>query len=119
MKLTTKLATGTFAVLCVALLFAPAISLAQISDTPVDSPTPLTEDSIEKIINKIIGWMQGIFFLIAVIFIIYAAFVYLTSAGNEEKIKKAKSIIIYAIVAIAVALLATAVKEFVVSFLGV
>jgi len=117
MKLTTKLATGTFAVLCVALIVAPAVGFAVFD--PPGEPKTINAEYVQKIIEKITGWMQGIFFLIAVIFIIYAAFVYLTSAGNEEKIKKAKSIIIYAIVAIAVALLATAVKQFVDTFLTV
>jgi len=118
MKLTTKLATGTFAVLCVALIVAPAVSFA-VFDPPPASTKTIDASYVKTIIEKVTGWMQGIFFLIAVIFIIYAAFVYLTSAGNEEKIKKAKSIIIYAIVAIAVALLATAVKPFVDTFLTV
>jgi len=118
MKLTSRLASGTLAVLCVALLIAPAVSLAQGLPNQPEGKTTLTDSEVFGYITKITGWMQGIFFLIAVIFIIYAAFVYLTSAGNEEKIKKAKSIIIYAIVAIAIALLATAVKPFVSGFLG-
>lgn len=69
------------------------------------------------ILNRIIGWIQTFFFIITILFIILAAFQYLTSAGDPEKVKKAKDMILYAAVAIAVALLATALKPLVESIL--
>ena len=104
-----------------AVLAFPAVILAQQTGTLPDTPvgkSSLTAEEIVTIIKKVTGWMQGIFFLLATIFILYAAFTYLTSGGDEEKTKKAKNIIVFAIIAIAVALLATAVTPLVQTFLG-
>jgi len=106
----------------VAVLAFPAVILAQtqtgtLPDAPVGKDS-LTAEEIVTIIKKVTGWMQGIFFLLATIFILYAAFTYLTSGGDEEKTKKAKNIIVFAIIAIAVALLATAITPLVQTFLG-
>ena len=58
-----------------------------------------------------------IFFILAVLFILIAAFKYLTSSGDEKKTTEARRMIIYAAVAIAVALLAVALQSVVSSFL--
>ncbi len=50
---------------------------------------------IAEIIVNIINWMNGFIWLIVIILIIYAWFMVLTSIWDEEKLKKAKSIIIY------------------------
>ncbi len=65
--------------------------------------------SIPNILNSIINWATGLLILLAVIFVVYAAFLYLTSGGDDEKLKAAKKFIIFAVVAIAVALLARGV----------
>jgi len=55
---------------------------------------------------------------VAVIFIILAAFGYLTSGGDPEKVGSAKNKIVYAIVAIIVAALAFAVPRLIFNILG-
>ena len=65
------------------------------------------------------NWMFGILLLLAVIFIIVAAFKYLTSGGDAEKTKSARDFIIYAVIAIAVAILAKGIIALVGSFFGV
>ena len=47
--------------------------------------------------------------LIAVVMIIYGGFLYVTAAGNQEKIESAKKIIMYAIIGIVVILLSFAI----------
>lgn len=56
--------------------------------------------------------------VIAVIFVIVAAFKYLTAAGDPEKVKSAGTMLLYTAIAIGVALLARAVPLVVASFLG-
>jgi heme A synthase len=51
-----------------------------------------------SIIGKIINYINGFLFLICVLLIIYAGWLVLISAGDEEKMKKAKNIIIYVFV---------------------
>jgi len=61
--------------------------------------------SIAAIIDRIINWSIGLLVLLAVLMVIYAAFLYLFGTVNDENIKKAKKIFLYTAVAIGVALL--------------
>ncbi len=59
-----------------------------------------------------------IFFSIAVIFILFAAFNYLSNAGKPDKIKEIHNQLIYVVVAITVALLALSFDVIIKNFLG-
>ena len=63
-------------------------------------------------------WAFYFLIVLAVIFVIVAAFKYLTAAGDPEKVKAAGATLLYAAVAIGVALLAKAVPLVVGSFVG-
>lgn len=58
------------------------------------------------LIQKITNWLFTVLLVLAVLFIIMAAFKYLFSGGSEEAVGTAHKMIIYAVVAIAVAFLA-------------
>ena len=73
---------------------------------------------IYDLIFRVARWFQAFFFVIAAIFVIIAAFTYLTSGGDEDKIKRAKTQLIYAVIAIIVALLAFGVDTIMKNFLG-
>lgn len=96
----------------IALIAAPFLVAAV--DEPL--PPPETGDTITTVgglydlLYKIVGWVQVFFFAIAILFIIFAAFQFLTSGGDAEKTGQAKTKLIYALVAIAVALLAFGAK---------
>lgn len=77
-----------------------------------------TVDDVLNVINKITNWMFTIFIATAVIFILLAAFKYLTSGGGEET-AKAHKMLLYSAVAIAVAILAKGVVNIVQSILKV
>lgn len=51
-----------------------------------------------KIVVEIIDWMNSFIWILVILMIIYAWFLTFTSAWDEEKLKKTKSIIIYIIV---------------------
>jgi len=75
--------------------------------------------SVQGILNYVcIGFDYAFWFLIAlaVVFGVIAAFRYLTAAGEAEKVKKANSTLLYAAIAIAVALLARGIPLIVGSF---
>lgn len=61
---------------------------------------------VRDLIGTIANWMFVILLIVAVLYIILAAYQYLFSAGNEENVAKAHKMLIYAVVAIAVAFLA-------------
>lgn len=98
------------------LITVPLLGFAQQLDVPTTGVRDLSD--ITRIIVTIINWLTGIFFAVAVLFIFYAAYLYLTAAGTPEKIDKAKSQLIYSIIAIAVALLAGSVRFIVENLLG-
>lgn len=66
----------------------------------------------------VFAWAFYFLIVLAVIFVIIAAFKYLTAAGDPEKVKSAGATLLYAAIAIGVALLARAVPTVVGSFLG-
>jgi len=88
-----------------ALFLAPFLSFAAIGGIE-EVQVAAGEVDIEKIISRILGWTTGIVISIAALFFLFAAITYMTAAGDEEKVKKAKNYIIYAIVGSAGALLA-------------
>lgn len=85
-------------------------------------PTPF--NNIDFIINQsgpictIFRYIFFILILIAVIFILVAAFKYLTSAGDPEKVKGANKQIIFAAVAIIVALIARVIPNIALGIIG-
>lgn len=71
-------------------------------------PQPdLTLESIVRLINTIANWVFAIFLAVAVMYILYAAYLYLT--GEEKGIEESKKRLIAAAIAIAIALLAKGV----------
>ncbi len=72
---------------------------------------------ILNLIGDVVGYVYTVFFIVAVLFIIFAAFNYLTGGDAPEKIKSAHSQLIYAAIAIAVALLAVTAQVIVGNFI--
>ncbi len=85
--------------------------------TITDSNVESVQD-VQGIVQDIVGWVQVFFYIIATLFIILAAYGYLTSGGEAEKTKEAKNKVIYAVVAIAIALVAGGVVQLVNNFVN-
>lgn len=73
-----------------------------------EPPGPATLQ-LFNIINTLTNFLLGLLIALSVIFIIYAAYLYLTAAGEEEQYKTAKQVILYAVIAIIVGLLSKAI----------
>ncbi len=76
-----------------------------------------TPDKIFEILSKIVQWAYTIFFIMAVFFILLAAFTFLTAQGDPEKVKSARDQIIWAVVAIIVALLSVGAAQIIKNFI--
>ena len=76
-------------------------------------------DDFREVVDVVISWIFSILILIAVIFVFVAAFRYLTAQGDPEKVKKANHTLLYAAIAIAVALLAWSVPYLVAAILDI
>jgi cytochrome bd-type quinol oxidase subunit 2 len=113
-RITTGRKTITWAVIGFAvLILAGGIAsivaniLGYEGEVPGVGNSPITDpNEIAPKLNTIAAWMFTVFLIIAVMAIIWSAFLYLTSGGNSEKTQKARKALIYAIVAIVIAVLA-------------
>jgi len=91
-------------------LLVGAVAFAQTTLPP--SPVQNISD-VTRVLNTFLNWMFTIFLILAVIFIVWAAFLYLTAGGDAEKIGSAHKQLIYAAIAIGVALLSRGVQPLV------
>jgi len=64
-----------------------------------------TPEKIFSILKTIVQYTYTIFFIVAVLFIIFAAFSFLNAKGDPAEITAARSQILWAVVAIVIALL--------------
>ena len=102
--------------LTAALIASPALTLAQFNvQTPDVGIRSL--DQVSRIIVNLVNWVTGLFFVAAILFLFYAAYLYLGAAGDPERLTKAKDQLIYSVIAIAVALLASSIRFIVESVL--
>jgi hypothetical protein len=89
----------------------PLIALAQIGGVPgpiITSPT-----GIAVLLQKVLNFITAIVLTIALIMLLYAAVLYLGAGASTAALDKAKSVLIYAVVGIVVAILAFSVIPFV------
>lgn len=107
------------------MVFAPVtVSFAQVQPAPIPIPggqdTGIQDtDSIFATICIILDYIFTALIILAIIFVLIAAFKYLTAGGDPEKVKAASKTLIYAAVAVAVGILAQAIPIIVGNFLGV
>jgi len=71
-----------------------------------------------SILTKSLNWVFGIVIFIAAIMLIWAGFTYVTSAGNAEKMKTALNSVIYALIGVAIAVLAKGLIFMICGFVG-
>lgn len=115
----SKIAKLSLVVSTIGLLLLGNVAIGQIAQIPgIQQTGPTTVGGLVDVLKGVIRWIYIIFFVIAVMFIIFAAFSYLTAGGDPEQVSKAKSRIIYAAVAIAVALLAVGFEVIIRNFLA-
>ena len=73
---------------------------------------PISEiQTINDLINEIIKFLFNLAIVICPIIIVYAGFLYITAAGNQQKIATAQKTLIWALIGLAVVLLASAVPN--------
>lgn len=75
-------------------------------------------DDLVTTADNILGFVIGLLYFIAVVFGLYAGFVILTGAGEEDKMKKWKNIFIYVIVGLIVIFLASQIVRWIISILS-
>ena len=119
MKHKTKL--FLISIIFLSAIFLPAFSILSAEDLPIQQ-IPTTEIQVfgeQGILTKALNWFFNIVIILGVIFVIYAGFSYITSSGDPAKTKRALQILMYALIGIAIAVLAKALINFVTGWVGV
>jgi Na+-driven multidrug efflux pump len=85
------------------LLLAPAVAVATGGPVP---PPSAAASKFKEVIDNVINFGLGLLVVLAVAMIVYVAFLFLTAGGNSETFQKARTYLLYILVAVAVGLLA-------------
>lgn len=84
-----------------------------------DAPTISKLSEVTTTAKNIVNWIIVMFWILTVFFLIWAAIIYLTAGGEEDKLKEAKNRVIYALIAGVIALLSTGLSAIVTNLLGI
>jgi magnesium-transporting ATPase (P-type) len=110
LKLSFKAASGMG-------ILGPFLAFAQ-SAPPLPTTNITSPSQVLKLMCDVAGWIFAFLMVLAVIFVLVAAFNYLTAQGDPEKVAGANQALIYAAVAVAVAVVAKALPSVVSGFVG-
>lgn len=99
-------------VLAVSAVFADHTFAASLIDT-TDNPDIISgatggESSIKELVKTMLNFGLSFLGFVATVMVIYGGILYVTSAGNDENVGKAKKILLYAVVGIVIILLSFA-----------
>lgn len=79
---------------------------------------PLTASTFEELIENLVDFIFWVAVAITPIMIIVAGFYFITSAGNPDKIKTAKKLILYTVIGFTIVLLAKGIISVVRQIVG-
>ena len=82
------------------------------------SNAPAPSASIQDIITNILYGIIAVLGLVAVVFIVKGGIDYMTSAGDAQKLQKAKSTILYAAIGLVISVLAFAIVNFTIGIIS-
>ena len=101
------------------IIFAAATQFLPVFALAGNAPPQITFDrtTFGAFLDNLKTWVAQAIFILGILMILYAAFLYMTSAGDDTKIEKAKKTFIYGIVGIIIAMLAYGIWDAVYSFL--
>ncbi len=77
------------------------------------SPETVPETDVMRILGSLMNWMFAILLVVAAIFIIVAAYTFVTASGDPDKTKTARNFVLYALIGVLVAFAARGLVELV------
>lgn len=92
---------------------APKFADVPTAEAPIKNPAQIT-----GLFNEILFWFSAIFWIAAVGFVFYAAYLYLTAGGDTERVKRAQKQLMYAVIAIVIGLMAQGLPALIKAFLS-
>ncbi|MBZ9569572.1 hypothetical protein KJA16_01450 [Patescibacteria group bacterium] len=81
-------------------------------------PNPLEAETFEELIENLIDFIFWVAAAIVPLMIIIAAFYFITSVGNPDKVRTAKSIILWTVVGFTIVLLAKGIVSVIKQIIG-
>ncbi|NCT48431.1 MAG: hypothetical protein GW763_10665 [Paraglaciecola sp.] len=106
------------------ILLLPVATFAQLSDAQTDLTsvgtaigTDTTTIELPELIGNIISVLLSVLGIIFVVLVVYAGFLYLTAAGDDAKVKKAKTMLTQAVIGLVIIVAAYAIAAFVIDAL--
>lgn len=131
MKRSNRALRFTFLILTIALAAIPMLfGMAAFAQSPSTPPPdynlrntacaaglPCGDVSPALVIATIINVVVSVIGVVAVVMIVYGGALWMTAAGNEEKITQAKRLLVNAVIGLAIIMMAFAISSFVFSTL--
>jgi len=102
------------------LVLAPAFALAGTARPTVTlSPSPTAPPSltVEKIMSNIISYLYGFIIVVVVLMAMISAYMFVTAGGNPEQVTKARNWLMYALIGLAIAVLARGIVTLVLTMI--
>ena len=124
-----KLILATFGVLLISLMIASPV-LAQPTAPPATTSTssgngnfeiqnPINATSISALIDEVANFIFLTGLVLAPVMILVAAFYFLTAAGNQERVTKARQILMWTLIGLAVLYMSNILIDVIQQVLGV
>ncbi|MFZ3031694.1 MAG: pilin [Candidatus Moraniibacteriota bacterium] len=114
-----KIKNALYGAASAAMVLAPAIASAQVGIGQDNAgKSGLSSTSITTLAQQLMNWLFGILGFLAVIGFVISGILYLTAAGDEDQIDRAKKAMMYSIIGIIVAMLGLIIFAAVRNFFG-
>lgn len=91
-------------------LFFAIMSGIAVAQVTIENPLGSGGKNIPTLISTISNWLLGIGMTISTIIVLWAAFLFMTSGGNKDRVTQARQTLWYAIIGLAILLLASGVS---------
>lgn len=79
---------------------------------------PIETDSFAELLESIADWILNIGLVLAPLMIVIGGIMFITAAGEPEKVKSAKNLLIYAAIGLIIILLAKSLVEIITNFIA-
>lgn len=100
-----KIKNVMYGTMATAMALAPALASAQINVGNGTTGTNLSNKSIGTLLGVILNYLLGFVGILAILGFVVSGIFYLTAAGDEDQVAKAKSIMMYSIIGVIVAVI--------------
>lgn len=114
-----KIKNALYGATSAVIALAPAIASAQVYKGAENAAlSGLDGTNITTLVQNLMFWLFGILGFLAVIGFVISGILYLTAAGDEDQIGKAKNAMMYSIIGVIVAMLGLVIFSAVRAFFG-